>query len=206
MRRVSVLTHRKSTRLDHKSCLLELSGKWNVNAIPGYAPVEVLLFDINTLDTGACLCEGREIKILSRRSRKHFLFMPWHFATLCYPTVYTNAAAAPGTFYRAEEPISPSHSWVTLPFRIWGEPFGQSVSFTFVIKRLSERLRVITMQPARDTPLSVCEYISPLASNVSNGRLKGYPECFLGKWRKSFDYYHDSAHVCSTFNSPDKRN
>jgi len=101
------------------------------------------------------------------------------------PMVYTNAAAAPETFYRVEKPISPSHSWVTLPFRAWGEPFGQSVSFTFVIKRLSERLRAITMRLARDTPPSAREYVSPLSSNVSNSGLKGYPEYFLGKWQKS---------------------
>lgn len=145
------------------------------------ARVEVLLSDINTLDTGGMpLRRTRDKNTLARAARGST-------SSLCHgtlpphvtPMVYTNAAAAPGTFYRAEEPISSSHSWVTLPFRAWGEPFGQSVSFTFVIKRLSERLRAITMRPARDTPPWAREYGSPLSSNVSNGRLKGYRPPFL---------------------------
>lgn len=75
--------------------------------------------------------------------------------------------AFPGIFYRAEKPISarartspPSH--VSHASGPRGEPSGrQSVSFTFVIRRLSELLPITMPSPARyAAPFADMKYIS----------------------------------------------
>jgi len=75
-------------------------------------------------------------------SRKHFLLMPWHFATPCYPMVYAVQTRRRGLFItpRSADKTEPlvSHASVPRANATLGAR-GQSASFTFVIKRLSER-------------------------------------------------------------------
>jgi len=85
----------------------------------------------------ACLYEGREIKIRSRRRGSTSSLCRGTLPPCITPRFIQTQQQRQGLFIAPEEPISPTHSWVTLPFRARGEPFGQSISFTFVIKRLS---------------------------------------------------------------------
>lgn len=57
--------------------------------------VGVLLSDINTLGTRDIPSwRTRDKNTPASRARKRFLFTSWHFATPCYPTVYTNGNGA----------------------------------------------------------------------------------------------------------------
>lgn len=113
---------REFKRLDHKSRLiLGWSRKWNViywdtrtiNASKFYSSATLM----HRAHRGACLYEGREIKIRSRRRGSTSSLYRGTLPPRVTPWfILYKRGGARDFLSRRGAPISPSRSWVTLPF------------------------------------------------------------------------------------------